>query len=175
LVPDEVKVHVDNEPDAIVERSIEGTQLWESVCTGACDRKLPLEGRYRVMGHGIRRSLPLALFPPTHDVLHLDVRPGYSAAWGGGIALVVMGGATIFAGSIALFVGLNQSSPPTFCPPDAPECAPEPENHVAATGGGLTMLVGALMLAGGIGSIALGMQSRVTPIALGPRGLRVTF
>jgi hypothetical protein len=177
-LPDEIKVHVDgDDPGLVVERRIEETELWESVCTGTCDRKLPLGGRYRVLGRGIRESLWIALVPPEHDALHLDVRAAYSTAWAGGIALVAVGATAMFTGTVAFAVGANQHSEAIPCPFDA-TCPNQTENHSFAIAGGMTLVVGALMAAGGIGALILGSQTRVRQVAtltVTPRGVAITF
>ncbi|HEX4517737.1 MAG TPA: hypothetical protein VH054_29540 [Polyangiaceae bacterium] len=173
-VPDEIKVHVDGDPNLVVERKIEDTDLWESVCTGTCDRKLPLVGRYRLLGRGIRESLWIALVPPEHDALKLDVHAAYSTAWGGGIALVALGATTMFAGTVGFIVGASQHQEEFPC---INGCPAQPENHSVAIAGGMSFIVGALMLGGGIGAILLGSQTRVRQVTatMSARGLSVTF
>src|SRR6185369_1101611 len=107
------------------------------------------DGRYRVLGRGIRQSLPLALIEPTKDTLRLDVTTAYAAGWVGGIALVALGASTLFAGTITTIVGSNQNtSPPCF---DFP-CTTQnvPENHAATIAGVIMLGVGALMVTTGI-------------------------
>jgi hypothetical protein len=175
-LPDEIKVHVDGDPNLVVERRIEDTDLWESVCTGTCDRKLPLAGRYRLLGRGIRESLWIALVPPEKDALKLDVKAAYSTAWGGGIALVALGATAMFAGTVGFVVGASQHQFEVPCSFDV-SCN-QPENHSVAIAGGMTFLVGALMVGGGIGAIILGSQTRVRQVistTFTPRGLSITF
>lgn len=175
-LPDEIKVHVDGDPELVVERRIDGTELWESVCTGACDRKLPLGGRYRLLGRGIRESLWIALVPPEKDALKLDVKAAYSTAWGGGIALVALGAAVMFAGTIGFVVGASQHDPIVPCSFDS-SCTDQHQNNSVAIAGGMSFIVGALMVGGGIGAIVLGSQTRVRQVTatISPRGLSVTF
>ena len=174
-LPDEIKVHVDGDPNLVVERRIEDTDLWESVCTGVCDRKLPLTGRYRLLGRGIRESLWIALVPPEKDALKLDVRAGYSTAWGGGIALVALGATTMFAGTVGFIVGASQHQQELPCTFEV-NCG-QPQNNSVAIAGGMTFIVGALMVGGGIGAIILGSQTRVRQVTatFSARGLSVTF
>jgi len=175
-VPDEIKVHVDGDPALVIERRIEDTDLWESVCTGTCDRKLPYTGRYRLRGHGIRESLWIALLPPKKAALELDVKAGYSTAWSGGIALVVLGATTMFAGTVGFTVGTSQQQQFPPCSFES-SCTPPRENNSVAIAGGMTFIVGALMVGGGIGAIVLGSQTRIRQVAatISPRGLTVTF
>ena len=176
-VPDEIKVHVDGDPNLVVERRIEDTELWESVCTGACDRKLPLVGRYRLLGRGIRESLWIALVPPEKDALKLDVKAGYSTAWGGGIALVALGATTMFAGTVGFIVGATQNQNLEFPCSFQSQCPEQRENHSVGIAGGMAFIVGALMVGGGIGAIILGSQTRVRQVTsfISPRGLTVSF
>jgi hypothetical protein len=176
-LPDEIKVHVDGDPNLVVERRIEDTDLWESVCTGTCDRKLPLGGRYRVLGRGIRESLWIALVPPEKDALKLDVKAAYSTAWAGGIALVALGATTMFAGTVGFIVGASQSHQSFDFPCSFESPCPSQQNNSVAIAGGMAFIVGALMVGGGIGAIILGSQTRVRQIytSFSPRGLSVTF
>ncbi len=177
-VPDAVKVHVQGDSDVVIERSIENTELWESVCVGACDKKLPLEGRYRVLGRGIRQSLPLALIEPKKDTLRLDVKTAYNAGWVGGITLVALGASVLFAGTITTAVGATQNTnPPCFEFPCPPSDGSVPANHPATIAGVIMLGVGTLMVAAGIISLGVSSQTRVVPIALdvSPRGVRLTF
>lgn len=176
-LPDEIKVHVEGDPNLVVERRIEETDLWESVCTGTCDRKLPLTGRYRLLGRGIRESLWIALVPPEKDALKLDVKAGYSTAWAGGIALVALGATTMFAGTVGFVVGASQNQNINPCSFQFPCPDQHPTNSVAIAGG-MSFIVGALMVGGGIGAIILGSQTRVRQVVsttFSPRGLTVTF
>jgi hypothetical protein len=159
---DEVKVHVDGDPDLVVERAIEGTELWESVCVGACDRKLPLGGQYRLIGHGIRQSLPVSLVPPTHDALNLEVKAAYATGWAGGIVLVSLAAATLTVGTITFVAGATEQH---FTPPCASTCPPTaPENHPATIVGATMLGVGAFMMTAGIVAIVMGSQTRVRQV-----------
>jgi hypothetical protein len=179
-LPDVVKVHVDGDPDLVVERSIENTDLWESVCVGACDKRLSLDGRYRLIGRGIRQSLPIALVPPTHgDTLRLDVKAAYATGWVGGIAFVTLGAISLFAGTITFAVGASQNTtPPCFNFPCDTNTNAIPENHPATIVGAVMLGVGALMTTAGIVSIVFGSQTRVRQVAtltVAPSSLRLTF
>jgi len=179
-VPDEVKVHVKGDSDLVVERSIENTDLWESVCVGTCDRKLPLEGRYRLIGRGIRQSLPIALVRPKDQMLHLDVKAAYTTAWAGGITLVAIGATTLFAGVITFIAGATQNtSPPCF----EGDCfggsdPTTPQGHPATIAGAVMLGLGSLMTTAGIISIVLGSQTHIqemSVITIRPTGVSFTF
>jgi hypothetical protein len=177
-VPDEIKVHVEGDPNLVVERRIENTDLWESVCTGTCDRKLPYTGRYRVLGSGIRESLWIALLPPQHDALKLDVKPAYTAAWAGGIALVSVGGAAMLVGAVVFTVGLSQNHFETPCSFQSNCVDNTPANNSMQIAGGMSLLSGAFIVGGGLAAILLGSQSRVRQIAtvtFTSRGVGVRF
>ncbi len=178
--PDSVKVHVDGDPDLVVERAIENTELWESVCVGACDKRLSLDGRYRLIGRGIRQSLPIALVPPAQgDALRLDVKAAYATGWVGGIAFVTLGAISLFAGAITFVVGATENtSQPCFSFPCDTTTNAIPENHPATIVGAIMLGVGALMTTAGIVSIVLGSQTRVRQVAtltVAPSSLRFTF
>jgi hypothetical protein len=169
---DRVKVHLTGDPGLDLERKIEGTQLWESICVGTCDMQVPLDGQYRVSGRGVRPSLPIALIP-AKNVLRLDTTPAYSAAFAGGITLVIVGSLAIFGGVIAATVGANPQSPP--CAFDG-SCGAEPVGHGELIGGVLSVLTGALVVAVGAIVIAIGDHTRTRDaVALSGDGLTVRF
>jgi hypothetical protein len=170
---DRVKVHLTGDPGLDLERKIEGTQLWESICVGTCDMQVPLDGQYRVSGRGVRPSLPIALIP-AKNVLRLDTTPAYSAAFAGGITLVIVGSLAIFGGAIAATVGANPQSPP--CSFDGSSCTAEPVGHGELIGGVLSVLTGALVVAVGAIVIAIGDHTRTRDaVALSGDGLTVRF
>ncbi len=177
---DEVKVHVDGDPDLVIERAIDGTELWESVCVGACDHKLPLQGQYRLIGHGIRQSLPVALVPPAHDTVNLEVKAAYATGWAGGIVLVSLAAATLMAGTITFVAGATEQH---FTPPCDITCTPDPtpQNHPATVVGATMLGVGAFMMTAGIVAIVLGSQTRVRQVekvgvvTFAPTGVSLAF
>lgn len=171
---DQVKVHLTGDPGLVLERKIEGTELWESLCVGTCDMQVPLDGAYRVSGRGVRPSLPIALVP-AKKVLHLDTSPAYTAAFAGGVTLVIVGSLAMFGGVIAATVGATQQQVPTDCPPDV-SCTPQQVNHASLIGGVLAVLTGALAIAGGSVALALGDHTRTRDtVALSPGGLTLKF
>jgi hypothetical protein len=174
---DHVKVRVTgaNRGSALVlERQIEGTDLWESVCTGACDQRLPRDGMYRVRGRGIRPSLPVALLPARDQTVRLEVTPGYSAGWVGGIVLTVLGPLVMTGGTIATGAGAGQSSVAPC--PFGVTCFAEPQSRALLIGGVISLLVGGVMTAAGIVTTLVTDHSRVRQVgALSARGLTLTF
>ena len=170
---DSVKVHVTGDPALVVERRIEGTELWESVCTGACDAQLPRSGMYRLTGRGLRPSLPIALIA-VDDKVRLSASPGYSVAYSGGIVLTVVGPLVMLGGAVAAGVGGNQQG--QFNCDFGGSCVTAPQSHALVIGGVISVVTGGVMMAAGIVAILLADHTHVHQIAkLTGRGLTVTF
>lgn len=174
--PDEVKVHLTGAADLVLERRIEGTNLWESLCVGSCDTTVPFEGAYRVTGRGIRPSLPIALVSSSSsDVLHLDASPAYNVAVSGGIVTVIVGALAMFGGVTAAIADGGAQTEVAPCSFDS-NCAPEPRGHALLIGGVATVLTGAVLVAGGIVAILLSGHTRTRQLAsAGARGLSIAF
>ena len=168
---DRVKVHMTGDSGLVLERRIEDTELWESLCVGACDAKVPLAGSYRLNGRGLRPSLPISLLPAP-NVLRLEARPAYSAAMAGGITLVIVGPLAMIGGLVAATVGSN--SQPETC--NFSGCFPDPQSHASLIGGVLSLLTGALLTAAG--GVALGFADHTSTrqqLSVSGRGLTVAF
>ena len=72
------------------------------VCSLPCTRALTPEGAYRLTGPGVTtETLSLARFGPDPS---LRVEPGASATYGGGVALLVVGPASLFVGSLLAII-----------------------------------------------------------------------
>jgi len=172
---DDVKVHVTGDPHLVVERQIEGTELWESLCTGACDAAVPRDGMYRVSGRAVRPSLPIALLPAGDHSLELRVSPGYRAAWVGGVLLSTLGPVVVTGGAVAVSQGTHQNEFTAPCPLDV-SCTQEPQSNALVIGGVLAIAVGVVMFGAGVAALVLGDHTRVRQIvSVSPNGLRVTF
>lgn len=176
---DDLNVKVTGDTHVVLERLIVGTDLWESVCTGPCDSKVPRDGKYRISGHGVRESLPIALLPATDKSVHLDVRPAYTSGWIGGIMLTILGPIMTISGviSIAAFT----PSGALDCPEGACNSNDQPiQSNAPNIGGGLLIGVGLVVTGIGIGALISSDHSSVRQV--GPfgfsasgRGVRVTF
>ena len=168
-----VKVHMTGDSGLVLERRIEETSLWESVCVGTCDRPIQLEGSYRLNGRGLRPSLPIALLRAR--VLRLEALPAYDAAYVGGITLEIIGPMMLVGGVIATAVGTAQRPAPP-CPFDAPCPTQEPQSDAMLVGGVMTILTSAVLIGVGMVAILLGDHTRTRQLqALSARGLSITF
>jgi hypothetical protein len=104
-----VHVQMEGDGDAVLEQDHGGA--WAVVCSGACNRDLPLDVAYRIMGSGVKNSGAFRLQgkPGDHIVLHLSTAS--PAAFSGGVTMALVGGlaATIgFWGT--LFASSNDDS-----------------------------------------------------------------
>lgn len=161
------------ESGLVLERRIEDTSLWESVCVGTCDRPIQLDGSYRLNGRGLRPSLPIALLPAR--VLRLEALPAYDAAYVGGIVLEIIGPMTLVGGVIATAVGGAQRALPP-CPFDAPCPTQEPQNNAMLVGGVMTIVTSAVLIGVGMVAILLGDHTRTRQLqALSARAFTVAF
>lgn len=172
---DDVKVHVTGDTGLVLERSIEGTNLWESLCTESCDVEVPRWGMYRVNGRALRPSLPIALLPSRDHVVRLAVRPGYRAGWVGSVLLMTIGPLALVGGAVATSAGSSQNFVSTPCAFDS-TCTSEPKSNALVIGGVLSLVVGALLTATGAVTMVVSDHSDVHQrVALSPTGLSVTF
>ncbi len=169
---DRVKVHMTGDSGLVLERRIEDTELWESLCVGTCDAKVPLAGSYRLNGRGMRPSLPISLLPAP-NVLRLEARPAYSAAMAGGITLIIVGPLAMIGGLVAAVAGQTQSVGPCDF---GGNCVQEPASHASLIGGVLSIVTGALLTAAG--GVALGFADHTSTrqqLSVSGRGLLVRF
>jgi len=176
---DTVRVEISKTTDKgvalVLERVIEGTSLWESVCVGTCDARVPREGQYRVNGSNIRPSRPLEL-SPTHDTVHLETDVAYKTGWIGGVVLTTVGPAVAIGGALA--IAFNQ--PNNFTPPcNVTPCpAAPPVSNAPVVAGAVTLGVGLAMTVAGIIALVTTDHSKVRQlgiVALATRSVTVTF
>jgi len=180
---DNVPVKLEGQSGVVLERIIEGTDLWESLCVGKCDSPVPRDGLYRVTGRGVRPSLPLSLAPAPDGVVHLHPSVAYSSGFIGGIILSVVGPLVIMGGSIAVAVNNNNDTVPIEtgcsglgCPPSAPSTSVP--NNGGVIGGGIAIGVGVALTVAGIIALAVSHHSSVlqtTAFTVSPRNLTFTF
>jgi hypothetical protein len=175
---DEVQVKMSGGSQVVLERIIAGTDFWESVCAGTCESRIPLEGKYRVTGRGVRPSLPLALVTSDAErgVVHLEPHVRYSSGWIGGIILTVLGPVIGVGASIAIATQTQNQQVPCFtipCPTPTPAT-----NQSAAVpiGGGLAIGVGITMTVAGILAIIFDDHTIVNQrMSFSPRTMSITF
>jgi hypothetical protein len=163
----------------VLERLIDGTELWESVCVGTCDAKVAREGEYRVNGHGLRPSRPFAL-APLHQSEHvrLDASVAYKAGWVGGILLTVLGPIVALGGGVAIASNQSQTvETPCQQNPCVPPMATAPTSNVQIAGA-FAMGTGIAMTIAGIVAIVTTDHTSVRQrgaFTVSPRSLTITF
>ncbi len=175
---EEVKVHVDGDARLVIERKLTDSDLWESVCRGACDEMLPRDGSYRLTGRGIRPSLPIALIADGKKPVSLAVKSRYDAGWYGAVLLTIIGPTAMVGGVFAAIAGASQNNViETPCPFNV-SCNPIPAGHALLIGGFGTIITGALMTAAGIFGLSFADHSLVTQIGtvtVSARNLTISF
>ncbi len=169
----------------VLERLIDGTDLWESVCVGTCDSKLSRDGEYRMNGHGLRPSLPFALAPERQsERVHLDAKVSYKAGWVGGILLTVLGPVVALGGGIAIatsnqsqIIPIEQPCNQNGCPPPPPSGTQAPTSNVPIAAA-FSIGVGVAMTIAGIIAIITTDHTTVRQrgtMTFSPRSMTVTF
>jgi hypothetical protein len=174
----DVSKTTDNSVTLVLERLIDGTELWESVCVGTCDSKVAREGEYRVNGHGLRPSRPFALAPAHQsDRVRLDASVAYKAGWVGGILLTVLGPVVALGGGIAIASNQSQTVPIEMpCSQCVPPTATTPTSN-APIAGAFAIGTGIAMTIAGIVAIVATNHTSVRQRAfmVSPRSLTLTF
>ncbi len=177
---DDVRVHVEGDPQVILERRIPDVDLWESMCRGKCDALLPLEGSYRVSGHGIRASMPLTFTSAPDNAVKLEVGTAYSSGYYGSMMLTIFGPIVMLAGTFTAIAGATASHE-DFEPPCASgqTCVASPPQSNAVTiagvgmiGTGLVMMVAGLV---GLGTTNHSTVRQLGNVTLSARSLTVRF
>ncbi|HEY6460132.1 MAG TPA: hypothetical protein VIY73_08270 [Polyangiaceae bacterium] len=137
-----VLVHVEGADDAEVEMRPQDGGSWTTVCSGRCDRALPVGPTYRIAGGGMRPSRAFHL-DPTAGRVNVTVNPSSTGWFVAGIVLVPLGGATMLIGGLIGLLG------------DATG------DQSASSSGGVAFLVGLAGLVGGIVLIVSNARSGV--------------
>jgi hypothetical protein len=171
---DTVAVKIKGSPDAVLERMIEGTSLWESLCVGTCDAVVPRDGQYRVSGHGIRPSLPLALVAGRDGAVHLEPRVAYSDGYAGGVALAVIGPLVMIGGTISIAANNRNNN---GCFGSCGSQSTVPVSQAPDIGGGIAIAIGGVMTIAAAVVLALSHHTTVGQgnIALSATSVRVRF
>jgi hypothetical protein len=174
---DEVKVNLGGDREVMLERVIEGTDLWESLCVGTCETPIPRDGLYRIAGHGVRPSLPLSLSVAHDGAVHLQPHLAYTAGYVGGILLSVVGPLVIMGGSIAIASNSGNQPIEEGCFGCGGTPVSQVPNNSAVIGGGIAIGMGAALTIAGIVAIALSHHTNVNQMAftVSPRNLTLTF
>jgi hypothetical protein len=99
-------VHVDSPSPVELQYKGEGEDdSWRTVCSSPCDRHLPTEGHFRIVGDGARSSRSFML-PEGNGTVTLSVNPSSQGWFVGGIVLTAVGAPTMLVG---LLIGLVAS------------------------------------------------------------------
>ncbi|HEY1694582.1 MAG TPA: hypothetical protein VGG39_20570 [Polyangiaceae bacterium] len=138
-----VVLHVEGADDAEVEMRPHDEGTWTTVCSGRCDRALPVGAAYRIAGGGMRPSKAFHLDGSAGRV-NVTVNPASTGWFVAGIVLVPVGGATMLIGGLIGLLG------------DATG------DQSASSSGGVAFLVGLAGLVGGIVLIVSNARSGVS-------------
>lgn len=96
-----VLVHLEGSDDARLEqRTPDG---WDSVCAAPCDQAVPIRGRYRIGGSGVRPSSAFSLHATDGQRVVLHAETGSSAGLTGGLVMLSAGTlAAVFGGLVLI-------------------------------------------------------------------------
>jgi hypothetical protein len=172
---DDVPVKIAGGHDMVLERAIEGTGLWESLCVGVCNAKVPWNGWYRVTGHGLRPSMPIGLVTARDGAVHLEPHPAYTSGFLGGIALSIVGPLVFLGGVISIAADNRTQFAPGFQCPGCPMTEVPPPSNAPIIGGALAMGIGGVMTLVGVLITTLSHHTSVSQIAVSGRSVTLTF
>lgn len=102
-----VRVHIEGDPRAVLEMHSEAG--WTVVCEAPCDRRVPLDVRYRINGDGIQQSKRFEL-PSTYGEVRVDVAPAPAALHVLGVVWASLGGAAFIGGLQTMIVAVFTES-----------------------------------------------------------------
>jgi hypothetical protein len=99
-----VWVHLDGPGSAILQRQ-EDNGSWETVCSGSCDRQVPLAGLYRIDGKNVRTSDAFELQGAPGDHIALKVRAADATVHDLGMLGIALGALGVIGASTELALG----------------------------------------------------------------------
>jgi len=102
--PATVWVHIEGSQVAQLQRDTSGDGNWETVCTAPCDKALPAQVGYRIVGDGIRDSSDFELSAQAGARQTLTVDEGSRGGFVLGIVGTVAGGIAIGVGLLVVFI-----------------------------------------------------------------------
>lgn len=119
--PKMTTVHLSGTSNDVVLQAMHADGTWSTACNGSCDRPVPTAGTYRIDGLGLRASEP---FSVEGAKVSLTVGAASSAAFAGGVTLLVVGILAGGVGALGLMVdglirlggGLNDGSDKLLLP-----------------------------------------------------------
>jgi hypothetical protein len=150
-----VRVHIEGSRVAQLQRDTSGDGNWQTVCTAPCDKALPAQVGYRIVGDGIRDSSDFELSAQGGDRQTLAVHEGSRGGFVLGIVGTVAGGIAIVAGLMVVVIAA------------LPRVAGEGDSTLtqgeinAETAGWVISGLGTAGLAGGIALLVLNGRTRV--------------
>ncbi len=155
-----VLVHIEGDEEAVLEMQDRGDKgAFSQACRAPCNKSLPLDRMYRISGEGMRNSKTFKLAGTAGTAVTVDVNPGRSGAFVGGIVMTAVGpvalitGAFVYlAGSINLDYSYGFSSSRTTTS----------DNSGLQVTGGVLMLAGAALTAVGIPLLVSNARTKVT-------------
>jgi hypothetical protein len=98
-------VHIDSPSPVELQHKGGDSDTWQMVCSSPCDRRLPTDGPYRIVGDGARPSRGFTL-PEGAGGVTLNVSPSSQGWFVAGIVFVSVGAPTLLIG---LLIGLVAS------------------------------------------------------------------
>ncbi len=149
----QVVVRIAAPQDVTLELKSRDTRAWQPVCNAPCNVPVPLDADYRVVGEGMRSTSTFKLVDVPGRPVDVEVEPASKASFGGGIALLSVGGAAVVIGlTVALVGAVANDTDGLGCGIDNPDPSSCPSNsgNGLVTGGLVTAAVGAAALVGGI-------------------------
>jgi hypothetical protein len=96
-------VHLQGSPNLVLEAVLPGQTDWRPVCRDACDKRVPLDGLYRVTRQGMQVSKSVHLAALDGDHVTLTVDPTAESTHTAGEALIILGGVGILGGGVILY------------------------------------------------------------------------
>jgi hypothetical protein len=102
--PATVWVHIEGSQVAQLQRDKSGDGDWVTVCTAPCDRALPAQVGYRIVGDGIRDSSDFELSAQGGERQTLTVDEGSRGGFVLGLVGTIAGGIAIGVGLVVVFI-----------------------------------------------------------------------
>ena len=152
-----VLVHIEGDEEAVLEMQDRGDKAtFSQVCRAPCNKALPLDRMYRISGEGMRNSKTFKLAGTAGTAVTVDVNPGRSGAFVGGIVMTAVGPVALITGA---FVYLAGSINYNF---DFGTSSTRSDNSGLQVTGGVLMLAGAALTAVGIPLLVSNARTKVT-------------
>ena len=156
-VSESVLVHMEGDEEAVLEVQDRGDKRsFQPVCHAPCNKMLPLDAMYRITGEGIRESRTFKLVGAAGQAIQLNVNPGHSGGFAGGLVMTIIGPVALLSGAFvysAGSVGTTSFSTAGFS---------TRSNEGLQVTGGVLMLAGAALTAVGIPLLVSNARTKVT-------------